>query len=73
MIDCNTMRSTVILAASLLLGGVGLGFLVMHVPAMALLGQLALLLVLSSGAVLAGIFLVALLPGAGRRLEECQH
>ncbi len=73
MIDCNTMRQTVLVAGGLLSGGTGLGFLAMNVPALALLGPLALLLVLASGLVLAGMFCAALWPGVARRLEECQH
>lgn len=73
MINCNTMRAAVILSGALMLSGLLLGGIAMSIPLVAPASYASLILVLSAGAVLAAIFVVALIPGVSRRLEECQH
>jgi hypothetical protein len=73
MINCNSMRATVIFSGSLLLAGLALGVLAMSTPLVAPISYASLILVLAASVVLGGLFLVALLPGVAQRLEECQH
>lgn len=73
MLDCNTMRVSVILSGGLLTLGIVLGVIAMTTPFAVPISQLALLLVLSGAVVLAATFLGALLPGAARRLDGCRH
>jgi len=73
MLDCNTMRASVILSGGLLTLGVVLGIVAMTTPFTVPISQLSLLLVLFGAIVLAGTFLAALLPGAARRLDGCRH
>jgi hypothetical protein len=73
MLNCSTMRVAVILSAALLALGVGLGIIAAFTPLVIPSTQLALILVLAGAAVLSVVFVDALLPGAGRRLDGCQH
>ena len=73
MLTCRSMRAGVLLSASLLGAGVLLGLIAVMTQLGAAAAQLALLLVLGGATVLATTFLVALIPGVARRLDECQH
>ena len=73
MIDCNSMRAAVLLSGALMLAGLLLGGIAMNSPLIMPVSYAALILVLSAGAVLGAIFVIAMLPGVSRRLEECQH
>jgi predicted branched-subunit amino acid permease len=73
MLNCSSMRAAVILSAALLTLGVLLGVIGMTTPFTLPVTQLSLLLVLAGAAVFVVTFLVALLPGVARRLDECQH
>ncbi|EIC20080.1 hypothetical protein [Thiorhodovibrio frisius] len=73
MIDCNTMRAAVLLSGALMLAGLLLGGIAMNTPLVIPASYASLILVLTASAVLAGIFIVAMIPGVSRRLEECQH
>lgn len=72
-INCRTMRSAVILSALLLIAGVLLGIVAMTTPLSIPTSQLALVLVLSAALLLAVTFLVALIPGVSRHMDECRH
>ncbi len=71
--NCRTMRSAVIFSALLLAAGVLLGIIAMTTPLSIPTSQLALVLVLSAALLLAVTFLVALIPGVSRRMDECRH
>lgn len=71
--NCRTMRSAVILSAVLLATGVLLGAIAMITPLAIPTSQLALVLVLSAALLLTVTFLVALIPGVSRRMDECRH
>lgn len=71
--NCRTMRSAVILSAVLLAAGVLLGVAAMTTPLAIPTSQLALVLVLSAALLLTTTFLVALIPGVARRMDECRH
>jgi predicted branched-subunit amino acid permease len=73
MLNCSSMRAAVILSAALLTVGVLLGIVGMTTPFTVAVIQLSLLLVLGGAAVLILTFLVALMPGVARRLDECRH
>jgi|GEM_PF-1704764 len=73
LINCRTMRAAVILSALLLAAGVLLGILAMTTPLSIPTSQLALMLVLSAALLLAVTFLVALIPGVSRHMDECRH
>jgi NAD/NADP transhydrogenase beta subunit len=73
LINCRTMQGAVMLSGSLLALGVLLGIIASTTPLMAPFSQLSLLLVLAAAMLLAGIFLVALLPPVSRRMDECRH
>ena len=73
MLTCKRMRIAVILSALLLVLGLLLAVLVWAMPFVVSAAQIALLLVLSAGSVLAGTFLASLFPGAAKRLQECSH
>jgi hypothetical protein len=73
MLNCSSMRAAVILSAALLTLGVLLGIVGMTTPFTVAVTQFSLLLVLAGAAVLIVTFLVALLPGVARRLDECRH
>jgi hypothetical protein len=73
MLNCSSMRAAVILSAALLTLGVLLGIVGMTTPFTVAVTQLSLLLVLGGAAVLILTFLVALMPGVARRLDECRH
>ncbi|MBK1619159.1 hypothetical protein CKO42_12085 [Lamprobacter modestohalophilus] len=67
------MRAAVLLSALLLAAGVLLGVIAMMTPLTVPTSQLALVLVLSAALLLAVIFLVALIPGVSRHMDECRH
>ncbi|MEA1049938.1 hypothetical protein U5801_08965 [Lamprobacter modestohalophilus] len=71
--NCRTMRAAVLLSALLLAAGVLLGVIAMMTPFAVPTSQLALVLVLSAALLLAVIFLVALIPGVSRHMDECRH
>jgi len=73
MFNCRSMRVAVILSASLLTAGLLLGLLAVAIPLTMAYTQLALMLVLAGAGVLSAAFLDALMPGAERRLDGCQH
>lgn len=73
MFNCLTMRIAVISSAVLLSAGLLLGLVAVAAPLAMPYTQLSLMLVLSGAAVLVMAFLDALLPGAARRLDGCQH
>jgi len=73
MLNCSSMRAAVILSAALLTLGVLLGIVGMTTPFTVAVTQLSLLLVLGGAAVLILTFLVALMPGVARGLDECRH
>jgi len=73
MLNCSSMRAAVILSVALLTLGVLLGIVGMTTPFTVAVTQLSLLLVLGGAAVLILTFLVALMPGVARRLDECRH
>lgn len=73
MLTCSSMRVAVILSAILLGTGVVLGVVAMSTPFAIPTSQLALLLVLAGALVLAVVFVDALLPNAGQRLDGCRH
>jgi hypothetical protein len=73
MIDCNSMRAAVLLSGALMLAGLLFGGIAMTTPVIMPASYAALILVLTASVVLAAIFIVALIPGVSRRLEECQH
>jgi len=73
MIDCNSMRAAVLFSAALMLAGLLFGVIAMFFPLVMPASYLSLILVLSASTVLAAIFVVAMIPGVSRRLEECQH
>jgi hypothetical protein len=67
------MRAAVLLSGALMLGGLVFGGIAMSTPLVMPASYLSLILVLTASAVLAAIFMVAMIPGISRRLEECQH
>lgn len=71
--DCRTMRAAVILSGILLIAGVALGAIAIATPLTIPTSQLALLLVLAAALLLAVTFVVALIPGMSRRMDECRH
>ena len=73
MLTCKRMRIAVILSALLLVLGLLLAVLARATPFVVPAVQLALILVLSAGSVLAGTFLASLFPGTAKRLQECSH
>ncbi len=73
LINCRTMRGAVMLSAALLGAGVLLGVVAMTTPLSIPTSQLALVLVLSAALLLAVTFLVALVPGVSRHMDECRH
>jgi predicted branched-subunit amino acid permease len=73
MLNCSSMRAAVILSVALLTLGVLLGIVGKTTPFTVAVTQLSLLLVLGGAAVLILTFLVALMPGVARRLDECRH
>ncbi len=73
MINCNSMRAAIIFSGALLIAGLVLGGLAMSTPWLIQVSYASLILVLAASLVLGTIFLVAMIPGVSRRLEECQH
>jgi hypothetical protein len=73
MFSCSSMRAAVLLSALLLGLGVLFGVVTMSTALLAPTSQLALALVLAGAAVLAVVFVDALLPGADQRLDGCRH
>jgi len=73
MLNCSAMRVAVILSAILLGVGVVLGVVAISTPLAVPTSQLSLLLVLAGAAVLAVVFVDALLPNASQRLDGCRH
>ncbi|MBK1649665.1 hypothetical protein [Rhabdochromatium marinum] len=73
MINCNSMRAAILLSGGLLLAGLFLGGIAITTPLHVPTSYVSLILVLTSGAMLAATFVVAILPGVAQRLDECQH
>jgi len=73
MLTCKRMRSAVILSGILFALGVFMAALARATPFVVPAVQIALLLVLCAGSVLAGTFLASLFPGTAKRLKECSH
>ncbi|MEA3638465.1 MAG: hypothetical protein VBE63_00810 [Lamprobacter sp.] len=73
LINCRTMRAAVLLSAALLATGVLLGVIAMTTALSIPTSQFALVLVLSAALLLAVTFLVALIPGVSRHMDECRH
>lgn len=73
LFNCRTMRTAVLLSGLLLAAGVFLGLLAMTTGFAVPASQLALMLVLAAALLLAVTFVVALIPGVSRHLDECRH
>jgi hypothetical protein len=73
MLDCNRLRTSVILAGGLFLLGLLLLVLAEVTPFAMLTSQLALLAILAGSGLLAVAFLASLLPVSAKRLSNCQH
>ena len=73
MFTCSSMRVALILSALLLGLGVLLGVVAVITPFAVPTSQIALLLVLTGAALFALVFMDALLPNAGHRLDGCRH
>jgi hypothetical protein len=74
MLTCSGLRVAVITSVLMLIASVLAGLVAVALPAVAVgLSHLALFSILGGAAVLAVTFLLTLLPGASRRLAECQH
>lgn len=73
MLTCQRLRSAVLLSALLLVAGLVLELFAQVTRIAVPTSHLALLLVLLAATVLAATFLASLLPGAAKRLSECQH
>ncbi len=73
MLDCNRLRTSVILAGGLFLLGLLLLVLAEVTPFAMLTSQLALLAILAGSGLLAVTFLASLLPVSAKRLSNCQH
>jgi hypothetical protein len=67
------MRSFVALSGALLLSGMLLLLIAETTGLSVPTAHIALLTVLGGAATLAAAFILAILPGAGRRLENCRH
>lgn len=73
MLDCNRLRTSVILAGGLFLLGLLLLVMAEVTPFAMLTSQLALLAILAGSGLLAVAFLASLLPVSAKRLSNCQH
>jgi hypothetical protein len=73
LFNCRTMRAAVMMSGLLLAAGVLLGLIAVVTPFSVPTSQLSLMLVLASALLLAVTFIAALVPGAARRMDECQH
>lgn len=73
LFNCRTMRAAVIMSGLLLVAGLMLGAIAMWTPFTVPTSQLSLMLVLSAALLLAVTFVVALIPGVSRHLDECRH
>jgi membrane protein YdbS with pleckstrin-like domain len=73
LINCRVMRFAVILSGLMLAAGVLLGTATMVLGLSVAMSQLALVSVLGAALLLAVTFLVALIPGVSRQMDECRH
>jgi hypothetical protein len=73
MLNCQRLRTAIILSALLLALGLVLELISEVTPWSVPTSHLALFSVLAAALVLTGTFLASLLPGTARRLSECQH
>jgi hypothetical protein len=74
MLTCRTLRGAVLTSAILLVVAWAAELTAQYgwLPTVTT-GYLGLVLILAAVAVLGGTFLLSLLPGIARRLDECEH
>ncbi len=72
--SCSGLRLAVLISAALLVSALGLGWLapLLGEPSAAI-PYLGLLSLLTAVGILAGAFVLSLLPGAQQRLSRCLH
>ncbi len=73
LLNCRTMRFAVTLSGLMLAAGLLLGTFARITGLSVPTSQLSLVLVLGAVFLLAVIFLVALIPGVVRQMDECRH
>ncbi|MBK1703789.1 hypothetical protein CKO40_04330 [Halochromatium glycolicum] len=73
LVNCRTMRAAVMMSGLLLVMGLMLGVVAIWTPLAVPTSQLSLMLVLAAALLLAVTFVVALIPGVSRHLDECRH
>ena len=73
MISCTALRSTVVLSATLLLGGILLLAIAETAGLPIPTAHLALFAVLGGAGTLAAALFFAILPGTRHRFDNCEH
>jgi len=73
MFTCTTMRTAVSVSLGLLISGLLLQFFAEKAVFAVPLSHLAMFAVLAAAALLAIVFILALIPSIARRMDGCQH